>query len=72
MLRAPPGAQSIRLPMPHTSGAGPSPTGAWVVDPDWFGAVVVETEGTKVEEGWKDVSEEVLELVEKIWVAEDC
>lgn len=32
---------------------GPSPTGAWVVDPDWFGTVVVETEGTN--EGQSDL-----------------
>ena len=39
--------------MPHTAGAGPSPTGAWVIDPDWFGTVVVETEGTN--EGREDL-----------------
>lgn len=39
--------------MPHTAGPGPSPTGAWVVDPDWFGTVVVETEGTN--EGLEDL-----------------
>lgn len=52
-LRARPGSASVRIPMPGTSGAGPSPTGAWVVDPDWFGAVVVETEGTN--EGQADL-----------------
>ena len=45
-IRAAPGSKSIRLPMPSTAGAGPSPTGAWVVDPDWYGTVVLETEGT--------------------------
>ena len=39
--------------MPLSSGAGPSPTGAWVVDPVWFGTVVVETEGTN--EGQADL-----------------
>ena len=52
-IRVPPGSKSIRLPMPLSSGAGPSPTGAWVVDPDWFGTVVVETEGTN--EGQADL-----------------
>ena len=39
--------------MPHTAGPGPSPTGAWVIDPGWFGTVVVETEGTN--EGLADL-----------------
>ncbi|KAJ3547093.1 hypothetical protein NM688_g5436 [Phlebia brevispora] len=54
-IRAPRGSKTIRLTMPHTAGAGPSPTGAWVIDPDWFGTVVVETEGTN--EGREDLQE---------------
>ncbi|KAI0343840.1 hypothetical protein BDW22DRAFT_1328268 [Trametopsis cervina] len=52
-IRPPPGSKSIRLPMPSTAGPGPSPTGAWIVDPGWFGTVVVETEGTN--EGLADL-----------------
>ena len=44
---------SIRLPMPSSAGPGPSPTGAWVIDPSWYGTVVVETEGTN--EGLADL-----------------
>lgn len=39
--------------MPSTAGPGPSPTGAWIVDPGWYGTVVVETEGTN--EGLEDL-----------------
>lgn len=40
--------------MPQTAGPGPSPTGAWIIDPGWFGTVVVETEGTN--EGLDDLN----------------
>ncbi|KAI0700294.1 hypothetical protein BC835DRAFT_1266446 [Cytidiella melzeri] len=53
VIRPPSGSKSIRLPMPSTAGPGPSPTGAWIVDPGWFGTVVVETEGTN--EGLADL-----------------
>ncbi|OBZ77675.1 hypothetical protein A0H81_02251 [Grifola frondosa] len=55
IIRPPPGSKSIRIPVPSTAGPGPSPTGAWVVDPGWYGVVVVEAEGTN--EGLADLQE---------------
>lgn len=53
VIRPSPGSKSIRLNMPSTAGPGPSPTGAWIVDPGWYGTVIVETEGTN--EGLADL-----------------
>ncbi|KAK7691482.1 hypothetical protein QCA50_004881 [Cerrena zonata] len=47
------GTKSIRIPVPSTAGPGPSPSGAWVVDPGWYGRIVVESEGTN--EGLADL-----------------
>lgn len=47
------GASLFACRCPPLLVRGPSPTGAWVVDPDWFGSVVVEIEGTN--EGREDL-----------------
>ncbi|KAI0075589.1 hypothetical protein K474DRAFT_1599506 [Panus rudis PR-1116 ss-1] len=47
------GSKHIRIPVPSTAGPGPSPTGAWIVDPGWYGTVVVEVEPTN--EGLADL-----------------
>ncbi|TCD61644.1 hypothetical protein EIP91_008132 [Steccherinum ochraceum] len=52
-LKPTPGSRSIRIPVPKTAGPGPSPSGAWLIDPGWYGSVVVETEGTN--EGLADL-----------------
>ncbi|KAH8103341.1 hypothetical protein BXZ70DRAFT_888963 [Cristinia sonorae] len=53
IIKPPPGSRSIRIPVPSTAGPGPSPSGAWIIDPGWYGTVVVETEGTN--EGLADL-----------------
>ncbi|KAL6300309.1 hypothetical protein BKA93DRAFT_802204 [Sparassis latifolia] len=53
VIRQPPPAKLIRIPVPPTVGPGPAAHGAWVVDPGWYGTVVVEAEGTN--EGLADL-----------------
>lgn len=45
----------LRISVPKGVGPGPSPGGTWLVDPGWFGTVVVEAEGTN--EGLADLQE---------------
>lgn len=45
----------LRISVPKSVGPGPSPGGTWLVDPGWFGTVVVEAEGTN--EGLADLQE---------------
>lgn len=54
-IRPSKGTKYIRIPVPKSAGPGPSPSGAWVIDPGWYGTVVVETEGTN--EGLADLQE---------------
>ena len=43
----------IRISVPKNVGPGPAPGGAWLIDPGWYGTVVVEAEGTN--EGLADL-----------------
>ncbi|KAI0659097.1 hypothetical protein C8Q70DRAFT_916255 [Cubamyces menziesii] len=43
----------VRIAVPRDVGPGPGPGGAWLVDPGWYGTVVVEAEGTN--EGLADL-----------------
>ncbi|EIW55827.1 uncharacterized protein TRAVEDRAFT_129031 [Trametes versicolor FP-101664 SS1] len=52
-IRPPAGGKQLRLVVPRDVGPGPAPGGAWLVDSDWFGTVVVEAEGTN--EGLADL-----------------
>ncbi|EMD36597.1 hypothetical protein CERSUDRAFT_84779 [Gelatoporia subvermispora B] len=52
-IRPPPGSTSIKISVPNSAGPGPSPNGSWLVDPGWYGTVVVEAEGTN--EGLADL-----------------
>ncbi|KAF9814782.1 hypothetical protein IEO21_04940 [Rhodonia placenta] len=45
-IRPPAPGKPIRIQVPPSVGPGPGPGGAWVVDPSWYGTVVVETEST--------------------------
>lgn len=52
-IRPPAGGKQLRLVVPRDVGPGPAPGGAWLIDSDWFGTVVVEAEGTN--EGLADL-----------------
>lgn len=36
-IRPTSGTKCIRIPVPKSAGPGPSPSGAWVIDPGWYG-----------------------------------
>ena len=45
----------LRVSVPKSIGPGPGPGGVWLIDPGWYGTVVVEAEGTN--EGLADLQE---------------
>lgn len=54
-IRPAAGGKPLRASVPQCVGPGPAPGGAWLVDPGWYGTVVVEAEGTN--EGLADLQE---------------
>ncbi|KAI0765022.1 hypothetical protein C8Q74DRAFT_1206187 [Fomes fomentarius] len=54
-IRPPSGGKPLRISVPKFVGPGPGPGGAWLVDPGWYGTVVVEAEGTN--EGLADLQD---------------
>ena len=55
MIRPPSNGKPLRISVPKFVGPGPGQGGAWLVDPGWYGTVVVEAEGTN--EGLADLQE---------------
>ncbi|TFK93420.1 hypothetical protein K466DRAFT_478671 [Polyporus arcularius HHB13444] len=47
--------KALRVSVPQCVGPGPGPGGIWLIDPGWYGTVVVEAEGTN--EGLADLQE---------------
>jgi len=53
IIRPPASGKPIRIPVPPNVGPGPHPGGVWLIDPGWYGTVIVEAEGTN--EGLADL-----------------
>ena len=55
VIRPSSSGKPLRVSVPKCVGPGPGPGGVWLIDPGWYGTVVVEAEGTN--EGLADLQE---------------